>query len=153
LFGTNDHQDIEVDGQILQADSPQWLEEYHRRVGLVMDLLHRPGLTVTWIALPPMRSDEFSVAMKSLSDVYRAEALNRSWVHVVDGGASITGADGGYAAFLPGGDGIDVAMRQEDGVHLSRAGADRASASIWSDVVTRWDLDGAAADAKAAARD
>jgi hypothetical protein len=149
LFGTNDHQDVEVDGEILQADSPEWLAEYHRRVALVMDLLHRPGLTVTWIALPAMRSADFSAAMQALNAVYRAEAESRPWVRVVAGDSSIAGPDGGYTALLAGEDGVDVSMRQEDGVHLSAAGADRAAVAIWDDVVQRWDLQSAAENAAA----
>jgi hypothetical protein len=150
LFGTNDHQDVEVDGEILHAGSPEWLAEYHRRVALVMDLLHRPGVTVTWIGLPAMRSAEFNAAMQSLNAVFRAEAESRPWVRVVAGDASIAGPDGGYAAYVAGEDGVDVSMRQDDGVHLSAAGADRAAVSIWDDVVQRWDLQSAAENAAAA---
>lgn len=146
LFGTNDDQNVEVDGKVLTARSPEWMAEYRRRVGVVMDLLDRPGLTVTWVTLPAMRSADFSGAMSALSDVYRSEAQHRPWVHVVDGGAAIEGPGGAYATHLPGGDGSDVLMRQEDGVHLSRPGADRATVAIWDDVVQRWDLDGAEAD-------
>lgn len=141
MFGANDHQDVEIDGQILRADSPEWLAEYGRRVGLVMDLLHRGDLTVTWVALPPMRSATFSTAMASLSEVYRAEAADRPWVHVVDGGAGVSAPDGSFAAYLPGSDGAPVVLRQEDGIHYSTAGADRAAASVWADVVQRWGLD------------
>lgn len=147
LFGTNDDQDVEVDGKVLRARSAEWMAEYRRRVGVVMDLLHRPGLTVTWVALPAMRSQDFSGAMAALSDIYRSEAAGRPWVRVVDGGAGIEGPGGSYATYLPGGDGSDVLLRQEDGIHLSRAGADRAAVGVWGDVVARWDLDGAAADA------
>lgn len=145
MFGANDHQDVEIDGEILRADSPEWLAEYGRRVGLVMDLLHRGDMTVTWVALPPMRAADFSAAMASLSDVYRREAERRPWVHVVDGGAGVAAPDGSFAAYLPGGDGAPVVLRQEDGVHYSTAGAARAAASVWQDVVGRWGLDEAAA--------
>ena len=38
--------------------------------------------------------------------------------------------DGGYAAYLPAGDGTPTLMRQDDGIHFSRAGADRAAAAV-----------------------
>lgn len=148
MFGANDHQNVEVDGKILTVDTPEWFAEYHRRVGLVMDLLHRPGLTVTWVAQPAMRATDFSAAMAALSEVYRSEAQSRPWVHVVELSGVLNGPDGGYAASLPGEDGAPVVMRQEDGVHLSRAGADRAAVAVWDDVVQRWDLEQAAADEK-----
>ena len=140
LFGTNDYQNVEVDGEVLEAARPEWLAEYHRRVGLRDGSAAAAGLTVTWVALPAMRSGEFSAAMARLSEVYRAEAEKRPWVDVVDGGAAIDGTDGGYATTLSGADGTAVEMRQDDGIHLSRAGADRAAVGVWDNVVQRWDL-------------
>ena len=149
LFGTNDHQDVEVNGRVLAVDSPEWLTEYHRRVGLVMDLLHRPGLTLTWVALPAMRSAGFSTAMARLSEVYRVEAASRPWVSLVNSGAAIDAADGSYAAALPAAGSEPVVMRQDDGVHFSKAGAQRAGLVVWGNVAQRWDL----ARAKAAQND
>lgn len=138
LFGTNDYQNVAVDGRVLEAGSPDWLAEYRRRVGIVMDLLQRPGTTVTWSTLPPMRSGEFSAAMEQLNAIYRAEAASRDWVHVVEMGAAVGDANGGYTAYLAGGDGVEELVRQEDGVHLSRPGADRAATAVWADVHQRW---------------
>lgn len=142
LFGANDYQDVAVDGRVLDAGSPDWLGEYRHRVAVVMDLLQRPGTTVTWVTLPPMRSGEFSAAMEQLNVIYRQEAATRDWVHVVEMAAAVAGPDGGYTAYLPGGGGVEELVRQEDGVHLSRAGADRAAAVVWADVQDRWLIDG-----------
>lgn len=149
VFGPNDFQNLEVDGKILEAGSAPWLTEYRRRVGVVMDLLHRPGVTVTWAALPAMRDPEFSTSMATVSGVYRNEAASRPWVRVVELGSALNGPDGGYAATLPGSDGTPTALRQGDGIHLSRAGADRAAAVLWNDVSERWDVADAAAEADA----
>lgn len=144
VFGPNDFQNVEVGGKVLVADSPAWLAEYHRRVGLVMDLLNRPGTTVSWAALPAMRSPEFSAAMATVSNIYRSEAASRPWVRIVELGTALNNADGGYAAALPGTDGVAQGLRQDDGIHLSRAGADRAAAVVWGDLSRRWGLDAAA---------
>lgn len=137
-FGTNDYQDVAVDGRVLEAGSLFWLSAYSHRVGVVMDLLDRPGTTVTWVTQPPMRSGEFSAAMAILNDVYRTEAASRPWVHVVELGPAVGGPDGDYTAYLRGSDGVEHLVRQEDGVHLSNVGADRAAAAVWADVAARW---------------
>jgi hypothetical protein len=140
LFGTNDYQDLELEGQgVVEAGSPPWMAEYGRRVGLVMDLLHRQGVTVHWIGLPPMRSSSFSQAMASLNATFAQQAASRPWVSYVDLGPTLAGPDGGYAAYLPGAGG-DVGMRQEDGVHLSRAGSDRAANVLLADIARRWGI-------------
>jgi hypothetical protein len=140
LFGTNDYQDLELDGQgVVEAGSPPWMAEYGRRVGLLMDLLHRPGVTVHWIGLPPMKSSSFSEAMASLNAVFSQQAASRPWVSYVDLGPTLAGPDGGYATYLPGAGG-DVLMRQEDGIHLSRAGSDRAANVLISDLARRWGI-------------
>ncbi|MFN0029789.1 MAG: DUF459 domain-containing protein [Acidimicrobiales bacterium] len=145
VFGTNDHQDMEADGRVLRWDSAEWAEEYGRRVGQVMDLLGRPGVTVSWVGLPAMRQPEMSAAMDRLTGIYRQQATNRPWVQVIDTGAVVNAADGTYAAAVPraGGNGT-VTVRQPDGIHFSLAGADRAGGELWSDVDQRWDLAGAA---------
>lgn len=142
LFGTNDDQNLAVGGGVLEAGSGPWLEEYGRRVGLVMDLLHYEQVTVHWVAMPPMRSAGFNEAMSKLNQVFRAQAASRPWVHVVDLTPAVAGSDGRYAAYLPGSDGAPETVRQEDGVHFSRAGANRAGALVWSDIAARWGVEG-----------
>jgi uncharacterized protein len=139
-FGANDHQDVEVDGVILRTGTEAWTTEYGRRVGLVMDLLRRQGTTVTWLTLPAMRSGEFSAAMASLSAVYRDQARTRPWIDVVDLGAVLDAPGGGYTATLPDAGGAPESLRQEDGVHLSGAGARRAAAAVWAGVAERWTI-------------
>ncbi len=138
LFGTNDFQNLAVDGAVLDAGSPAWIAEYSRRVGLVMDLLRRGDATVHWVALPPMRSAGFDAGMAQLNEVYRQQAATRPWVAVVELAPVLGGSDGAYAAHLPGADGTPESIRQEDGVHFSRAGANRAAAAVWADVVGEW---------------
>ena len=56
-----------------------------------------------------------------INDVVAAQAQDRPWVTFIDTAAILGGSDGGYVDRLPG---IDQDLRQGDGIHLSRAGAD-----------------------------
>ena len=57
-----------------------------------------------------------------MTDKILAEAAeDRPWVELVETAAVLGDADGGYADRLPG---YDEDLRQDDGIHLSRAGAD-----------------------------
>jgi hypothetical protein len=123
MFGGNDAQGIVGrDGEVFsEVDSPGWRAEYARRAGAVMDSLAADDRLIFWIAQPPMRDATFDARISVINEVVRAEAEERRWVTFVDTAAVLGGADGGYVDRLPG---LDEDLRQGDGIHLSRAGAD-----------------------------
>jgi uncharacterized protein len=123
MFGGNDAQGIVGrDGEVFsEVDSPGWRAEYGRRVGAVMDSLLARDRLILWIGQPPMRDADFDRRIAVINEVVAAEAEDRPWVTFVDTASVLGGADGGYADRLPG---HDEDLRQGDGIHLSRAGAD-----------------------------
>lgn len=128
MFGGNDGQGIvEPDGTVHQRVSdPGWAPEYARRVGAVMDQLRGDGETlVYWVLQPPMRDGDFDARIDIINGVYVAEAASRPWVEIVDTTPLFGDADGNYADQLPGAGGGLEDLRQGDGIHLARAGADK----------------------------
>lgn len=123
MFGGNDAQGIVgPDGEVFPTvDSAGWRAEYGRRVGLVMDALQADDRLVLWIGQPPMRDAGFARRIAVINEVVAAEAEDRPWVTFVDTTPVLGGSDGGFVDRLPG---IDEDLRQGDGIHLSRAGAD-----------------------------
>lgn len=127
MFGGNDAQGIVgPDGTVhASVTEPGWAEEYGRRVGNVMDTLRAEDRLVLWIGQPPMRDRGFDRRIQVLNDVFEEQAEDRPWVRFIDSG-TILGDDGRYADRLPdGAGGVTEDLRQDDGIHLSRAGADR----------------------------
>lgn len=123
MFGGNDAQGIVGrDGTVhATVDSPGWRAEYGRRVGSVMDSLAAEDRLILWIGMPPMRSGSLDARVRVINAVVRAEAADRPWVSYVDTTTMLGGPDGSYVDRLPG---IDADLRQDDGIHLSRTGAD-----------------------------
>jgi hypothetical protein len=123
MFGGNDAQGIVApDGEVFpRVDSRGWRDEYRRRVGAVMDSLQAEDRVIFWIGQPPMRDAGFDRRISVINEVVAAEAAGREWVTFVDVAEVVGGAEGGYVDRLPG---IDKDLRQGDGIHLSRAGAD-----------------------------
>jgi lysophospholipase L1-like esterase len=123
MFGGNDAQGIVgPDGTVHgQVDTRGWRAEYGRRVGGVMDELRADDRLVVWIAQPPMRDADFDHRIDVINEVVAAQAADRPWVTLVDTAAVLGGPDGEYVDRLPG---HDDDLRQGDGIHLSRAGAD-----------------------------
>ncbi|WP_322817584.1 DUF459 domain-containing protein [Tepidiforma sp.] len=131
MFGANDSQGIKTpDGQIFQPGEPGWSAEYRRRVAGVMDLLGGGNRLVLWVGQPIMRSAEFSQRMAELNAIYREEAAKRPWVQFIDLWPLFQSPSGGYAVYLADDDGVVKEMRHPDGVHLVRAGGERAARAI-----------------------
>lgn len=131
MFGANDGQNIAVDGTVLQFGSPQWKREYGRRVTAVMDLLTADGATLHWVAQPVMRSPDFDQKMKFVNAIYQAKARGREHVHFTDT-RRLFSEDGAFAAYLDDADGQRVLMRQQDGVHLTRAGGEHLTDVVFA---------------------
>jgi uncharacterized protein len=134
IFGANDSQSLSIDGNVRSPSDPEWLAEYRRRVAAAMDELRGEGRLVIWVGQPVTRDGGFSARMAALDDIYASEAQSRPWVKFVDTRAMFADAAGNYSAYLPGPDGTPVLMRQQDGIHLSRAGGDRLAAAVLATV-------------------
>ncbi|QGG96115.1 SGNH/GDSL hydrolase family protein [Actinomarinicola tropica] len=141
MFGANDAQGMEVDGQVYERLSPPWQEEYRRRVAGTMDLLRSEGRVVYWVGQPIMRDPGFSDRMAQLNEIFRSEAELRPWVRFVDSYDLFANDGGAYEAFLPGVDGTVQDLRQGDGIHLSRAGGDLLARTVLDVVEADADLD------------
>lgn len=125
MFGANDSQGMDVDGTPYQPDSPEWAEEYRRRVGVVMDQLRGDGRMVVWVGQPRMRDGGFDARMQALDEIYASEAESRPWVRFLDSRPVLSPDGGGYQAAA---DGVD--LRQGDGIHLDRGGADLLAEAV-----------------------
>lgn len=131
MFGANDAQGLETDdGEVFEVLTDGWSAEYRRRVAGTMDLLQAEGRVVYWVGQPNMRSGGFARNMAGLNEIYRSEAESRPWVRYVDSYELFSNDAGSYEAFLPGLDGRVQDLRQDDGIHLSRAGGDLLSRRV-----------------------
>ena len=140
MFGANDGQNIAVRGTVLPFGTPEWEQEYARRVAAVMDILAGDGRHLYWVGQPIARAGDFDAKMQVLNAVYAAQAEGRRDVTYIDTRPLFAGPGGAYAAYLEDDDGQSVLMRQQDGVHLTRAGGERLAAVVLAQFAERWDL-------------
>jgi hypothetical protein len=137
MFGANDGQGlIAADGTTYQQVSdPGWQREYSARVSALMDQLQAGGRLVLWVAQPPMRDGDFDARMDIVNDLYREAAATRPWVDLVETAPMFGDASGAFADRLPGPDGELHDLRQDDGIHFARAGADLLAADLIARIV------------------
>lgn len=131
LAGANDDQPLETpSGQVADFATPEWIAEYGRRAGALMDQLRHGGRTVVWVGLPVMRARDFGARMEVIDDADRRQAARRPGVLFLDSRPLFSDASGAYAAYLPDDSGALTLMRAPDGVHLSPQGGTRLAEAV-----------------------
>lgn len=129
LFGTNDAQGIELDGQVHAFGTDGWKAAYAKRVDDLVALLRSRDVAVYWVGLPRMKREGFDGRMALINAVVGAR-MRALGVPYVETAALTSNAQGEYEAYLPNGAGRRVLMRANDGVHMSMAGYLRMSAPV-----------------------
>lgn len=124
-FGTNDVQPMKSEAGLLRESDPGWKEEYARRVGAMMDILtRREGTRVFWLELPVMRDKEINDNITMINAIAKAEADKRDAVVYMPTNPILTRKADTFTAYLMDRMGRPVKVRDADGVHLGRPGAD-----------------------------
>lgn len=123
-FGGNDTQGFTTDDGVIALGTPEWADEYQRRIGEVLDIVEKPGRTVYWIGLPLTRSDAIETLRPVLTEAVEAEFASRPWAHFVDTRDALA-PDGTFASQLPGDDGELVTTMAPDDIHPSLEGGIR----------------------------
>jgi hypothetical protein len=129
LFGTNDAQGIELDGQVHAFGTDGWKAAYAKRVDDLVALLRSRDVAVYWVGLPKMKREGFDGRMALINSVVSAR-MRALGVPYVETAALTSNADGAYEAYLPNAAGRRVLMRANDGIHMSMAGYLRMSAPV-----------------------
>ena len=124
MFGTNDAQGIEINGQVHAFGTPGWRQAYGQRIENLVTALRAKGVAVYWVGMPRMRRDTFEAKMDVVNTVAEAR-LRQLGVPWLDTRPLTSGGDGTYAAYLNDTRGRRVQMRAGDGIHMSMAGYER----------------------------
>jgi hypothetical protein len=138
MVGANDDQPLSAGNDVYDFGSPQWREEYGRRVGRVMDMLTAEGRLVFWVGQPVMHDAGFDSKMELENQIYRAQALQRAGVSYVDSRPLFSEAGGGYAPYLANESGELTLMRAPDGIHLTPAGGSRLALQVLRGIRDAW---------------
>ena len=130
VFGANDGQGMELDSGVFQPGDPEWNAEYARRVDAVMTYLEQQGARVYWIGQPIARDAEYPAGLPLMNGIFEDVAADHPNTTVVSLYDLFADESGNYSDSLPGAGGEVVNMRNSDGIHMTRAGGDRAADAI-----------------------
>lgn len=138
MAGDNDDQSLQDrEGHLVATiGTPEWAEEYRRRVAGIMDLVDNHRRKLVWVGDPAVGVDSLNRTIAVINPIVADEAARRpGWVTYVAPSKVLEGPNGESQDYvtLPGGT-APVKCRRGDGVHLTvdciRVLADQALAAI-----------------------
>jgi len=135
IIGVNDRQELKANGQTYPPLSDGWKTAYQERLNRFLGQLRAARKPAIWIGLPPMSRSEYSAAMTQISALHRLAAFSggAEFLDIYD---RFAGEDGQYSAYGPDVNGQNANMRKDDGIHFSRAGADKLAFYISQSIRT-----------------
>jgi hypothetical protein len=120
-YGANDDQSLmDPAGDVVaHFGSPEWDDEYRRRIAGMMDLLKKEQRRIVWLGGPQVRKATLNETLAKSNAWAREEANIRPWVDYVDSWDRLSGPEGEYVDyFIPEGQPA-IKCRRSDGVHLT----------------------------------
>lgn len=125
MMGANDNQPMRTSAGVVPFNTPAWEMEYGRRVGQFMDLLLAGGAKrVIWLGLPCMREPDLNRDVTQMSRIVAQQAEARPSVVYFSTKPIFCQEDGSYSSYVTLPNGMPLEARAEDGIHLSRQGAE-----------------------------
>ena len=101
--------------------SPEWREEYGRRVDRFIKILKRRNVGLYWVSQPIMRRYEVNDPSQMMNDIVRDKAYLNG-IKFIDIQAQFADEAGNYSAYGPDITGRQRLLREADGVGFTHAG-------------------------------
>lgn len=119
--GSNDRQQLLVNGSREAVRSPNWLVEYQRRLDALIAVLQQRKTPLLWVGLPAFKSSSMTADMVAFNALYRSrvERAGGEFIDIWDGFVDEQGK-----FIFTGSDinGQQVRLRGSDGINLTKAG-------------------------------
>lgn len=130
-LGANDKQPMQTKGQIVRPGDPAWTAEYSRRIGQAMDILISGGARrVFWLELPDMKNPAHQADADEINAAVQGQAASRPAVTYFRTRPFLSRKPGEFAKYIIDAKGKPIELRDADGIHLTRAGADLTVAKL-----------------------
>jgi uncharacterized protein len=122
MIGVGDRISIRQDArERFVLGSPEWREEYGRRVDRFIKILKRRNIALYWVSQPIMRRYEVNDPAQMMNDIVRDKAYLNG-IKFIDIGAQFADEAGNYSAYGPDISGRQRLLREADGVLFTHAG-------------------------------
>ena len=121
MFGANDEQALNVNGNSQAFGSPAWRIAYTARVRRIDRMVTKSGSYVFWVGLPIAAPPSYSQGLRALNAIYRRVAATTPGVTFQPMWRLLTTKGGQYrgGALV---NGVQSALRASDGIHFTSVG-------------------------------
>lgn len=121
MIGTNDRQQMLVDGVRETIRSEAWNKEYAARAGELASTVAARKVPLLWVGMPPFKSSKMMLDVLAFNDIYRvaASSAGGEFIDIWDGFVDENGA---YVPSGPDINGQPARLRANDGINLARPG-------------------------------
>jgi len=121
MLGSNDRQELKVDGNREPVRSAAWMKEYETRVNALAKAVRDKNVPLIWVGMPPFKHSGTMADMLAFNDAYKtgAEAVGGTFVDIWDGFVDENGA---YVTQGPDIKGAPVRLRSgQNGINFTSA--------------------------------
>ncbi|MEQ8306236.1 MAG: DUF459 domain-containing protein [Hoeflea sp.] len=120
-IGSNDRQQLIVDGEREAVRSTKWQAEYERRTREFMSRLRAANAPVLWVGLPAFQSPSMTTDIVALNGIYRKQVTmaGGEFIDIWDG---FVDEDGKFIFTGSDINGRQVRLRGADGINVTQAG-------------------------------
>ena len=121
MIGSNDRQQMLVNGQRETLRSEAWTDAYEDRTEALAKAVADTKLPFVWVSMPAFKSAKMTSDMLAFNEIYKTSALasGGEYVDVWDGFVDETGA---FVSTGPDVSGQSVRLRSGDGINMTSAG-------------------------------
>ena len=130
MLGSNDRQQMLVDGKRQALNSEPWADAYEDRTEALAAAIKAKKIPFVWVSMPPFKSSKMSSDMLAFNDIYKTAAMSGGgeFVDIWDGFADENGA---FVSTGPDVSGQPARLRSGDGINLTTAG--KAKVAFYSE--------------------
>ena len=120
LIGANDPWGRSINGKFYELNSSEWREFYARRVDEIYKIAKASNVKVLWLSLPCMQKTDYAKKIELLNEIYKS-ASEQNGQFFINTSEHLCQNDNFLTHLNINGKRSKI--RQDDGVHISKAGS------------------------------
>lgn len=138
MIGSNDRQEIRNQNFRYAFHTADWDKSYQANVDRLLESLQSSGVKTYWLALPPMGDARVDADARVISELQRVrvDAVGATYL---DFRALFLDGNGAYVSSGPDDAGIVRALRDADGIALTKAGNSKLGTLLLDEIKRRID--------------
>jgi len=138
MIGSNDKQNLREGNASLDPRTPQWSQMYSERVAAIARLFQDRKIPLIWVGMPVMKNDQLSAHLLTLNQIFKQQTEKYGAIYV-DVWEAFVDDRNLFAFYGPDINGQIVRLRNNDGIHFTKAVARKLAHFVEKDLLRLYD--------------